>query len=190
MQADSDVGKAQFMLLSEMESPRIRASYERVLHMILHLGDLLSDAHSHRLSSLVTGTYEIAAQIVAEELTVATVKPGELASQIQRLDRQLEGAADMVSTEELMARKGELRERLTERDAAQQRLQSLAQTLHDLAAGLEHLVRPYVLESAGDESASEEDVEVVFDFDALETKFEKLERELSEKETAVTRSSS
>lgn len=165
------VDRRHFELLESISSPRIANSYDRVIDLALHLQDSFDDRVDDAVERIIDAASDLAEQIISLETQVAAVRPGELATQIRRLDRRIAEADHAEQTQRLMDEKADLRRRLTERDAAQQRLQSRAQKLHEFTSRLEDLARRHGADDAETSSADPDrlrdaiDEAVVFEFD-------------------------
>ena len=139
--ADGQIDEIHFRVLDQIESPRISASYSRALNMALYIRDLVDQGSIRAVQPVIDHVLKLGQLVVDLEMNVAAIRPAELTSQIGRLDRQIEGAQDIEVTEALMTQRRSLREQLRRRDQDLQHLQTQAQNLHDIAAGLESLVQ-------------------------------------------------
>ena len=155
------IGHREYELLKSLQSPRIAASYERALNMVLYLHDYGID--HRRLTALVDGIDGLVEELRELESHLAAVHPGRLVSRIRQLDGRIEQGDDIEELDELMQQKGALRQRLTERDTAHQRLQGLSQRLHELAVRLESMVRRVRTEDTGRPPATDEELGVLVD---------------------------
>jgi hypothetical protein len=159
-----DLDRHDVELLDAIDSPRIAASFERAVEMALHLDGFVDDDRRRgRLSELVDDVRRLARQIARAEDEVAAVRPGELASRIRHLDRRLADEDDADRAQSLIDQKEDLRRQLTDRDQSQQRLQTLAQRLHELSTRLERLAQRT---RTRDNDATADDQPVVLDLDA------------------------
>ncbi|MFP4599492.1 MAG: protein kinase domain-containing protein [Persicimonas sp.] len=176
-------------LLDAIDSPRIAASFERAVEMALHLDEFVDDdRRRRRLSELVDDVRRLARQIARAEDEVAAVRPGELASRIRQLDRRLADEEDSHRAQSLIDQKEKLRRQLTDRDHSQQRLQTLAQRLHELSTRLERLAQ----RTRPPDDATADDQPVILDLDAelASFDFDKLEHaEVSEPRASAGRTS-
>ena len=143
--ADGDdlLGARHLQRVDHITSPRIAASYRRALNMLLHLQDLVGDHRHPQLLLLLENIDQMAEELVTTEAEVAALRPAELTSQLRRLDHLIANSDDADQIQEWIDQKQSLRARLTQRDDAQLRLQSLGLQLHEWAATLEELVAPH-----------------------------------------------
>lgn len=164
LDVDEALDERHVELFERLDSKRLAASYERAINAALHARDALQEAgfdDESRAEQLIDDLADLAERIAASEAEVAAVRPGELAAQIRRLDRQLAAEDDVEKAASLVDKKETLRLRLVDRDAAQQRLQGLAQRLHELSSRLERLVRRH-------RATDEEEAPVALDFAELD----------------------
>ncbi len=180
LKTDGAIGGEHFELLEQLQSPRLAASFRRATNMALHLRE--RTPHTDDIDRVITLITELATRIAEAEAAVAAVRPAELTAQIRRIDRRISTADDIDTVEPLMDQKAALREQLTERDDAQQRLQQLGQQLHELAARLEDLVHQHRRDP--DEQSETDADEVVFDFDSLAAKLDAVEQSQVERRTS------
>ena len=167
--AQKFIGRRHFRLLESISSPRIADSYDRALDLALHLADGADTSIDAAIADVVDEISELARQIIDLETRVAAIRPGELTAQIRRLDRRITDSDHADTTRQLIDEKSELRQQLTDRDAAQQRLQARAQQLHEITSRLEDLARQ---RANTDDAATLGDnlkQAVAFEFDELAT---------------------
>lgn len=124
------VGEREATLLQRLQSPRIRASFDRALHGALHLDDP---------GPLIEELARRATRITELESRVTALRPGQLSAQIRQLDQRLAAEHDASTIEDLLDEKTTLRQRLTERDDATLELEKLSQEMHETSTRLTHL---------------------------------------------------
>ena len=174
---EQTVRLSHLQLAAEIQSPRVAASFERGLNLALHLQDILDDSGfdgAERAQSLVDGLADLSRRIIDLEYRVATLRPGQIASRIRRLDLQIAAEDDMDKIDDLMEQKRALRERLEERDADQVKLEGLAQKLLDMTARLEEMVRAYRSQDQADSTDDEVVLDFSKDLDGLSAEIEAL----------------
>ena len=147
---DDLLGARHLQRVDHITSPRIAASYRRALNMLLHLQDLVGEHRHPQLLLLLENLDQMAEELVTTEAEVAALRPAELTSQLRRLDHLIANSDDADQSQEWIDQKQSLRARLTQRDDAQLRLQSLGLQLHEWAATLEELIAPHIEEPDDD----------------------------------------
>ncbi len=139
------VGGREVAAWRSLRSPRIKASYERVVNLALHLDQRFEEKGEEdarrRLWGAVAGATEVAEEIAGLEARIAGVGAGELTSRLREMERQIAGATEMEVLDRLMEERARLRERIHDRDRAQDRIQTLAQGLLTYVARVESAAR-------------------------------------------------
>lgn len=137
------IGEKEADLIEQVQSPRIRASLERVMSDLLHLRDLLRDQGfngEERLRGVLEEVRTLSGGIIENEKLLGLVEAGKTVRRIEALDRRIEREENLSVIDGLLSQKEGLRKELEARDQAQEGLESQAQQLLERASELEKIL--------------------------------------------------